>query len=311
LGLVGCGDGEGYKVYAPDGATALGLSYMMEFCPEIGGKKVDYNVVPTATIASYVQSERADFAVLPVNAAVSLYKLGAPYRLAAVLTHGNLFLVGPQEALGLGGWAGLEGKVVAVIGKGNIPQWVFERLLTHNGVSFVEGDKPTGGKAALTFAADGEAAILLLTMGKADFALIAEPSASNVINKFRDTLGLAELFDIQEQWGAAYPYAGAGYPQAALLVKNGIDSDFVEDFLTRLVLGNGWAAENPALAEAAAKVHAIAGTEVKLPVVTSEIVQRCNIFAKTDGLKEYIEAFYGVVSLAPPDERFYYYFGSK
>lgn len=326
--LAGCGEDarsydiyDTYNVYMPDGATALSLSYMMQFptmnfyseadaaqtdATQMKTANINYNVVPSATIASYAQSEKADIIVMPVNAGVNLYNKGAKYKIAAVLTHGNLFLIGKETGVGI---ESLKGKVIAAIGRGGIPELVLKYILASNGVEFEEGDTVVPGKAVLNFVDDGEYAVGQLQGEKADVALIAEPAATAAINKA--ALNVKELFDVQEEWGKLTGLSG--YPQAALFVKDGLNSDFAAGFLRTLTFGNGWVEEKPAAAVAIAKSHALEGTEAKLPAVSAAVAIRCNMFAVTEGLKEYLDIFYDAVSLAPgvtvarPSNNAFYY----
>jgi NitT/TauT family transport system substrate-binding protein len=294
LSLSACGDGEDkvYGVYVPDGATALSLSYMMHSHKYVNGREVDYNVVPVASAPGYAQSEKADLIVLPANVAVNLYGKGAGYRMAAVITHGNLFIIGDNaDSL-----SSLSGKRIAAIGKGGIPQLVLEYILKDAGL--YDG-------VEIEYVDDGAYAVQRLEAEQADFALLAEPMATNAVGK-----GIANrLFDIQAEWAKALGLgeeADAGYPQAALLVKNGTDDAFIREFLRLLEQGDGWAMQNPADAVAAVNANPIEGTEVSMPTLSAEVVGRCNIRAATGGLKEYMEAFLSAVGIAKPDDGIYY-----
>ena len=94
------GDGEfSYSVYMPDGAPALSVAQLMaEDNMQFGGE-VDYNVVDSSTIQTYVKgnSPEADICILPVNLAAQLLGTGENYKMLGTVTHGNLFLLSKTD----------------------------------------------------------------------------------------------------------------------------------------------------------------------------------------------------------------------
>lgn len=296
-----CKTDEGTYVYMPDGATALSLAYMMHTYQYIDGEKINYKVVPPALISSYALSGKADIIVLPANAAVNLYNKGAGYRLSAVLTHGNLFVVG-QAAESL---SDLKGKVVACIGQGAIPELVFKYILKVSGIEYVDSDTAVTDKVAITFMDEGADVIRLVKTGKADFGLLAEPAVTNAASNIPTNV----LFDIQSLWKSIT--GEEGFPQAVLLIKDGTDKNIAAEFIRLVKEGDGWAALNPVAATSAIKSNALEGTESGIPNVSADIIDRCNIKTKTDGLKEYINGFLAAansldgIAITAPDDNFY------
>lgn len=304
--FVACNnDDQEIAVYMPDGATAISMAYMMGNHSEIEGAKITYNVVPPATIASYAQSKKADLIVLPVNAAINLFTKGAPYKLAAVVTHGNLFIVGSsieELSIEVESFEDLKGKVIASIGQNNIPAMVLKSILRQNGVEFTESDTAVEGKVAIRYADDGSDVIRMIRAGEVDFGLIAEPAVSNAITN--PTLNIKIVFNIQQEWEKL---TGKNiYPQAALLVKNETDKKIVNKFLQLLKDNDGWAEQNPKAAVDAIRAHAIEGTESTVQFLSSELIRQSNILTVTSGLKSYIEEFLELIEFTKPSEDFYY-----
>lgn len=300
LSFAACADpADEIAVYMPDGATAISMAYMMDNHSEVEGAKISYNVVPPATIASYAQSKTADLIVLPVNAAINLHSKGAPYKLAAVVTHGNLFVIGSgAESL-----EDLKGSVVASIGQNNIPAMVFKSILRQNQIEFVEGDTPQDGKVVIRYADDGSGVIQMLRSGAASFGMIAEPAATAATNN-PNLEGVSILFNLQEEWEKLTDKNI--YPQAALLVKDKTNKKVVNKFLNLMKENDGWAEENAEKAVAAVKANALEGTESTVPALSSQIIARSNILTVTTDLENYIESFLELIKFTKPSQDFYY-----
>ncbi len=205
--LVGCGASqkESVKILAPTGAPALGI---------LGAAEAD-NVekIETVSGSDVLQAELAkedseyDIIVAPSNLGMALASKGAQnYELAAVITWGNLYLVGSDEdALQKEG-------TFAAFGEGAVPQLVLENAMDLNEI------QPT-----LTYynaVSDAQAQLL---SGKADVALLAEPVATATIAKAKENgKSLQVIADLQQLYAEKNDTAAdEGYPQAAIFVKKG------------------------------------------------------------------------------------------
>ena len=77
----------GLKIAAPAGAPALALAALAKEAPD------QYTFVAADTITAEFASGASDFIVAPLNAGAKLFKAGkSTYRLAAVVSWGNLFI---------------------------------------------------------------------------------------------------------------------------------------------------------------------------------------------------------------------------
>lgn len=253
------------SVYMPDGAPALGFAKLMHDENKLGKTDLTYNVVDANTIGSYVQKETATMAVLPVNAASKLCGTGEKYKMAAVLTHGNLFVIGKTEAATLDD---LKGKVVAVVNRENVPGLTFKALLKKNNIEYVDGnagDKATNGKVTLVGIDGTGVAAAVKTY---DQVVAPEPAVSNVTKKTGAKINMS----LQTLWGEG------AYPQAVLVVKNDLLRD--EAFMTALYAALEESAEwvKTHGAQAAEAVHMIyEQTTLSGPALTEAAVTGCNI----------------------------------
>ncbi len=119
--------GNTYNVYMPDGAPAIALAKLMDE----GYAGASFTVVQASTIAQRVSSGAADLAIMPINAAATLYNGGKDIVMLTVNTHGNLYVVGDGDDVDLNG---LAGKRVGVIGQGNVPDLTLRMLLGERGM---------------------------------------------------------------------------------------------------------------------------------------------------------------------------------
>lgn len=127
------------KVFAPDGAPAISIAKFIFDNENFGTDKTfNYQIVEASNIGSKIQTGAGDIVILPVNAASKLYKANASdsYKMAGVVTHGNLYLMSSIKIENL---LGLEGQTVGVIGKGLVPDLTFRAILSKN--NFIVNEK--------------------------------------------------------------------------------------------------------------------------------------------------------------------------
>ncbi len=276
--LTGCADEttdgiRSFSVYMPDGAPALAVSALMHD----GYYATDFTVVQASTISARVSGGDADLAIMPVNAAATLYNGGKKIKLLSVNTHGNLYFVGAE-----GGAATLDelkGKKVGVIGRGQVPDLTLKMLLDEAGIESVESSESVSNKIALTYGADGPSLLPLLKQDKIDYAFLAEPAASTAVkNLSTEQKKLAIVMDAQQLWRDAFD---GEYPQACLVAKTEVvekNPEYVKWFLRALENSDGWAEDNAAAAIAAVKANTEKGVQSTLPdALARDVIARCNI----------------------------------
>lgn len=126
------------KVFAPDGAPALGLAGLMS---ENALENIEYEIVNPNTVQTLVggTDPKADICVLPVNVAVKLLGNAKNYKLIGTLTHGNLYLLAKNSTqLNRENINVLKGKTVGVVNLAAVPGLTFKLILKNYGINYVE-----------------------------------------------------------------------------------------------------------------------------------------------------------------------------
>ncbi len=256
------------RVYAPDGAPAIGMAKLIN--DNFGD--ADYKIVPPANIGGAVFGGDADIAIMPTNAAASLFKRGADIAMLGVTNFGSLYLIGnanDEQSL-----SDLAGKVVYSIGQGNVPDLVFRWLLKQAGVEYRFSTAPQEGVVNLAYVAEGTEFIGGLAAGKMNYGVISEPAATVALGKVKTA---SRLFDVQALYSSV---AGVetGYPQAALVVKKSFyyrKPEYVRDFVQAYAasVNEKWAENN---AEQALNAIKSKGSTT-VATLSADIVRGCNV----------------------------------
>ena len=218
-----------YSLYAPDGAPALSVARLLH--DENALPFLDVNIVEASTIQTYVTGEtpKADFAIMPVNAANKLLGSGEKYQLLGTVTHGNLFLMKKQSGENItleniGTKEGLLGKTVGVINLANVPGLTFKAILADNNIEYKdisESGDVDENKVNLKGLANGTEVV---PASDCDYFVVPEPAATTKQNATQGKLSIAaSLQDLYGQEG--------GYPQAVLVVKKQIASSDIENMV--------------------------------------------------------------------------------
>lgn len=287
VAAFGCGnnsDGNGVvaKVYAPDGAPAIGLAAMID----VGYKGAQFNIVQPSDIGGHVLKGDADIAIMPTNAAALTYNKGAKYMVAGITNFGSLYVIADENVDNL---SELVGKVVYSIGEGNVPDLVFRYLLRSAEIDYEKGTTATDGKVTLAYVSEGSAFNAGLGAGQMHFGVISEPAATVALGKVETAV---RALDIQQLYAAAAK-TDTGYPQAALVVKKEFyenNKEYVQDFINEYAkyANTGWAKYNPDKALTAIKK---AGSTT-VPKLTTPIVEGCNIsYVQASSCKQQILDF--------------------
>lgn len=115
-----------FKVSAPSGAPALAVATLAVSDPE------NYTFVAADTIAAEFANKTADFIIAPVNAGAKLFKAGkSDYKLAAVVTWGNLFIASQKTGFTP---EDINGAVITLFGENTINASVVLYALEQNGI---------------------------------------------------------------------------------------------------------------------------------------------------------------------------------
>ena len=307
---------ENVSVYVPDGAPAMAIANIIKSGKIGADTKANVTLTTGQNVIAKAQKGEADIAVLPTNAAATVYNAtkGA-YRMLSVNVHGLLYLMGTTQIQSL---SDLVGKEVQSIGLGNTPEYVFKRVLKANNLEVVNSDEAVSGKVAVRYHEDGSTIIPLFVAGKAQFAVLGEPAATNLVNKMKKdkSVDVYRLADLQAEWKKAVNSSSDGYPQACVIVKTELLNNATFLSALRAALADGVKFATESYAELA---EILKGAGSALTVnYTKDLVERCNLRyteASTSGLKqdvvEYLKEFgFSAEGTKPnntlPDDAFFF-----
>ena len=179
-----------WTLTCPNGAPALSVAVLAAERPDA------FTFIAADTIATAFASAEADFIIAPVNAGAKLFKAGkSTYRLAAVVTWGNLYFASQKENFSLEDLR--EGKLT-LFGAETINASVALYALKQNGIEPELAD-PLAGAAETKALVETDPEAIVLT---------AEPmlTAARAANDKITGISVTELL-------------GSGYTQAGLFVR--------------------------------------------------------------------------------------------
>ncbi len=317
LGIAGCtnkADGK-YAVYAPDGAPALSLAALAKNESD----NFDVQFVKAETIKNYVTgtNPEADFAVLPVNAAVNFLRDGESYKMLGTVTHGNLYLMKKQGGEDISSAADLTklvGKTVGIINLANVPGLTFKVILNDNNIAFNELKEGVDiSSEAVNLRALSDASQAIPSNLTCDYFVVPEPAATTKQAVTNGKLSIAG--SLQTLYGGEN-----GYPQAVAVVKASVaesDKAAVDKFINSFN-GNFLTAESTTASEIAEIIRTHYSSDTA-PTFTAEnltpaVIANCGIrFVSAQVCKAEVIAFmekFNAVS-APlswgiPSDNFFY-----
>lgn len=197
IGTLALAGAEEYtiKVSAPSGAPALALATLAVQQPE------NYTFVAADTIAAEFAGGSSDFIIAPLNAGAKLFRAGkSTYRLAAVVSWGNLYIASQKEDFSLNDIAE---SGITMFGEDTINASIVNYALAQNGIV----------PASVEYLAGAANTQSLLLSDPASIVVTAEPAltAARIKNE------AITAFAVNDLYQAATGYEG--YAQAALFVK--------------------------------------------------------------------------------------------
>ena len=197
-------------VTAPGGAPALALATLAAENPD------RYTFIAADTIAAAFSKNESDFIIAPVNAGAKLYKAGkSTYKLAAVVSWGNLFIASQREGLKP---EDLNGETLVLFGENTINAAVVLYALKENGIEPAAVEyKPS--------AADTQG---LLLRDHDVIVVTAEPALTAAKIKNENISAIA-VNDLYRQASGDEGYAQAGLFVKAETLEN--NQEAVEGFL--------------------------------------------------------------------------------
>lgn len=214
-----------YTVMTPDGAPSMAVAKMMMDNNQFG-RKAEYSIIGSETVAASFTNGDADFIIAPTNAGIMLSNKLGTYKMVAVTSWGNLYLVGLNSFKALDECADVneflsqfEGNEIASIGTGLVPDKTFQHILDESKIN-----------ATLTASNAG-----LIQAGLSDksmnLAILGEPAVTATLIKATEAKRLCSVSELWEK------VTGGAFTQAGLFVKSSIiekDPDAVKNFVEEL-----------------------------------------------------------------------------
>ena len=271
---------------APTGAPALAVANMAAENPD------SFTFLDASTIGAEFQKNEADFIIAPINAGAKLFKAGkSTYRLAAVVTWGNLYFASQRDGFSA---ETINGAELTLFGENTINASVALAALAGKGIT-------PGSVQYLAGAAETQAALL---NDPEAIVMTADPAvtAAKIKNEKVTAISVQDL--LQETAGME------GYTQAGLFVREETAAARPQEtaaYLEAVRASCGLAASDvAAVAEAAVELEILPNAKVAAAAIPG-----CNI--RYVDAKDAKEALEKTVAIDPaqfggeaPTENFYY-----
>ncbi len=274
------------KISSPSGAPGVALASLAVENPD------NYTYLVAETITAEFSNATADFIVAPLNAGAKLYKAGkSTYKLAAVVSWGNLFLASQKEGFQL---EDINGADITLFGENTINSSITLFVLDKNGI------KP----ANVAYLAGAANTQQLLLSDESVMVLTAEPALTAARMK-NDKI---TAYSVNELYKAATGYDG--FTQAGLFVKAELAESnpaLVDAYLKAVEESCGKCTTDlEAVAEAAAKLEILPNAKVAM-----QAIPNCTIrYASALDAKEAVEITANIdltqFGGAVPADDFYY-----
>jgi len=286
-----------YTLVMPDGAPVLAAINLIKNYQEIDGHKMNYRIVSANFIANEY-TKNGDLAVMPTNAAATLYNKGVDVKLVSVNVFGVMYMIGQN---GLASLSDLKGKVIYSIGEGNTPDLLMKYFLSLAGVKYGNSDAVVDGQASFVYVNEGPEVIQAMAAwqnGKStkrvDYGVLGQPAVTNALNKLKDT---SVVFDFQSEWKKLN---GGDYPQAGVVAKNKVatDSSFVSELRKALAENYDYVCKNP---EAVTEVLTANNSTLKSLTFDKKLIDACNVgYTSATQAKESLENYFTKATLHDP-----------
>ncbi len=285
------------------GPTSIGMIKLIDEKALNSDKyTVEYTTVDAPdTITGKIISDKGEvqIAAVPTNLAAVLYnKTEGKIQFLAQNTLGVLYAVGKGDISSL---EQLEGKKVAISGKGAVPEYAMNYILSQKGLT---------DKVSLDYMPDHATVAQALLAGDIDVAILPQPFVTQVSLKDTD---IKILVDLNKEWEIAS--SGNSVLSMGCLVVNKEfaekNPDFITEFLKSYEQSVNFVNSNPAEAAKLVEKNEI----IKNAALVEKAIPYCNIVYKNaQDAKNEINAFLKVlfdsdnksVGGKLPDESFYY-----
>lgn len=267
------------KVVAPDGLPALSLVKMINENSKIDGVEVEYKIEKLSeSLVMTLMKKDADIAIVPSNLAGQLYNKGLGYKIGGIVGWGSFYVISREDFNSL---KDLKGKEIGTIGKGLTPDIILQTLLKKNGLDLLKDIK-------IDYLSSGNELAPLYLSGKKDIVVIAEPMASKILSKDKNSKINVEL---NQEWKKLFSVT-KGYPQSTLIVSESVlkeNPNFLDEFIKDLKDSIDFVKSNNNK-----RLEYISKAQITLPNdIIDEVVKKANFDFTTgaEGKDEYMIYF--------------------
>lgn len=280
LGLAACSSAdtsnEPISILCPTGAPALSLLGTWDL-ENVSVEYVDGSDILTSELAK--EDGEYDIIVAPTNVGAKVYGESESYNLEAVLTWGNLYLVGQEGT-------DLSTASIAAFGQNAVPGLVFNQV-----------EDPS---LNVTWYSSVQEAQQALLTNQQQVALLAQPVAAATIAKAKENgKELTVLQDLQKLWQEKTNSEDAGYPQASLFVKSGEEEkvEAVLDAVEEYVEEADEKTLTSTIDDIGAEVLGVPNTQIAVKTWNAQNIR----YVQGNDAKEDIEDFLAVFHMELPD----------
>lgn len=283
------------------GPTSIGMIKLIDEKALNSDKyTVEYSTVEAPDmINGKVLNDEVQIAAVPTNLAAVLFnKTEGKVQFLAQNTLGVLYAVGKGDIISI---EQLEGKKVAISGKGSVPEYAMNYILSQKGLD---------DKVSLDYLPDHASVAQSLLAGDIDVAILPQPFVTQVTLKDSD---VKILIDLNEEWeevsnGESVLSMGCLIINKEFAEKN---KEFVDEFLKAYEQSVNFVNSNPAEAAKLVEKNEI----INNAVLVEKAIPYCNIvFKDAQDAKGEIDTFLKVLFESDnksvggklPDESFYY-----
>ena len=288
------------RVYSLKGPTSMGLATLLRDS-KAGLTEIRYeSTICTAAdeVTAALVNGDADIALLPANAAATLYNKAGGFSVIAINTLGVLYVVENGDSIER--IDDLAGKTVYLTGKGTTPEYALRYLLSARGIE---------DQVTLEFKSEAQEVVAAMAEDVAAIGLLPQPFATAALMQ-NEQLRIA--IDLNSEWSTVT--SESSLVTGVTVVRNEIlkeNPDLVNTFLKEAALGVDNVYADPA---AAAELIVEMGIVAKAPIA-EKAIPFCNLVCITgegmkDALSGYLKTLYDqnkkAVGGKMPDSVFYY-----
>ena len=296
--VTGCALGEGARVAALKGPTAMGMVKMMA-----DGGNYEFEICAAADeITPKLAKGEIDIAALPANLAAVLYqRMQGELQVLAVNTLGVLYIATTDA--NINSVADLKGRTVYSAGKGATPEYALNYILRANGL---EPDKDVH----IEYKSEHSECLAALLSHPDAAALLPQPFITVAQAKAPE---MRVALDLSAEWDALQPDGGSAMITGVAVARREFiesEPEAVAQFMDAYADSVAWVNANTADAAALIEQYDIvpaAVAEKSLPACNICFITGAEMQEKLSGyLKVLFDADADSVGGALPDAEFYY-----